>query len=58
MTRTLLKTALIASTSILLMAAGPKADLNQDGQVTKAEFTEAATAHFLAGLKLRQSRPF
>lgn len=30
------------------MAAGPKADLNQDGQVTKAEFTEAATAHFLA----------
>jgi len=48
MTRTLLKTALIASTAVLLMAAGPKADTNQDGQVTKAEFTEAATAHFLA----------
>jgi len=48
MTRTLLKTALIASSAVLLMAAGPKADLNQDGQVTKAEFTEAAQAHFLA----------
>jgi len=48
MTRTLLKTALIASSAVLLMAAGPKADLNQDGQVTKAEFTEAAKAHFLA----------
>jgi len=48
MTRTLLKTALIASTSVLLMAAGPKADLNQDGQVTKAEFTQAAQAHFFA----------
>jgi len=48
MTQTLLKTALIASTAVLLMAAGPKADLNQDGQVTKAEFTEAAKAHFIA----------
>ncbi len=48
MTRTLLKPVLIASTSVLLMAAGPKADLNQDGQVTKAEFTEAAKAHFLS----------
>lgn len=48
MTRTLLKTTLVASTAVLLMAAGPKADLNQDGQVTKAEFTEAAKAHFLA----------
>ena len=48
MTRTLLKTALIASSAVLLMAAGPKADLNQDGQVTKAEFTDAAKAHFLA----------
>jgi len=46
MTRTLLKTALIASTAVLLMAAGPKADTNQDGQVTKAEFTEAAKTHF------------
>ena len=48
MTRTLLKTALVASAAVVLMAAGPKADLNQDGQVTKAEFTEAAKAHFLA----------
>ncbi len=48
MTQTFLKTALIASSAILLIAAGPKADLNQDGQVTKAEFTEAAKAHFLA----------
>jgi len=48
MTRTLLKTALIASASVLLIAAGPKADLDQDGQVTKAEFTAAAQAHFLA----------
>jgi len=48
MTRTLLKTALIASSAVLLMAAGPKADLNQDGQVTKAEFTEAAKTHFYA----------
>lgn len=48
MTRTFFKTALIASSAVLLIAAGPKADLNQDGQVTKAEFTEAAKAHFLA----------
>jgi len=34
--------------TVLLIAAGPKADLNQDGQVTKAEFTETAKTHFLA----------
>lgn len=48
MTRTLLKTALIASTAALLIAAGPKADLNQDGQVTKAEFTQSAQSQFFA----------
>ena len=48
MTRTLLKTALIASGAALLIAAGPKADLNQDGQVTKAEFTESAQSRFFA----------
>jgi len=44
MTRKLLKAALLASGAALLIAAGPKADLNQDGQVTKAEFTESAQA--------------
>lgn len=48
MTRILLKTALIASGAALLIAAGPKADLNQDGQVTKAEFTESAQSRFFA----------
>lgn len=48
MTRTLLKTALIASGAALLIAAGPKADLNQDGQVTKAEFTQSAQSRFYA----------
>ena len=48
MTRTLLKTALLISGATLLIAAGPKADLNQDGQVTKAEFTESAQARFAA----------
>lgn len=48
MTRLLLKTALIASTATLLIAAGPKADLNQDGQVTKAEFTQSAQSRFIA----------
>jgi len=48
MTRILLKTALIASGAALLIAAGPKADLDQDGQVTKAEFTQAAQSKFYA----------
>lgn len=48
MRHTLLKTALIGSGAALLIAAGPKADLNQDGQVTKAEFTQAAQSKFFA----------
>lgn len=48
MRHTLLKTALIATGATLLIAAGPKADLNQDGQVTKAEFTQAAQSKFFA----------
>lgn len=48
MTHILLKTALIASGAALMIAAGPKADLNQDGQVTKAEFTQAAQSKFFA----------
>ncbi len=48
MRRTLLTTALIASGAALLIAAGPKADLNQDGQVTKAEFTQSAESRFYA----------
>ena len=48
MTRILLKTALIASGAALLIAAGPKADLNQDGEVTKAEFTQSAQSRFYA----------
>lgn len=48
MTKTFLKTALIASAATLLIAAGPKADLNQDGQVTNAEFMAAAQANFTA----------
>lgn len=48
MTHTLLKTALIASGAALLIAAGPKADLNQDGQVTMAEFTQSAESRFYA----------
>lgn len=48
MTRILLKTALIASGAALLIAAGPKADTNQDGQVTKAEYTEFAESRFYA----------
>lgn len=48
MKRTLLTTALVASGAALLIAAGPKADLNQDGQVTKAEFTQSAESRFYA----------
>jgi len=48
MKRIFLKTALIASGATLLVAAGPKADLNQDGQVTKAEFTQSAESRFYA----------
>ena len=48
MTRLLLKSALIVSAATLLIAAGPRADLNQDGQVTKAEFMDTAQTHFLA----------
>jgi hypothetical protein len=48
MTRKLLTTALLASGAALLIAAGPKADLNQDGQVTKAEFMQTATDRFEA----------
>ena len=48
MTRTLLKTVLLASGAALLIAAGPKADLNQDGEVSKAEFTQAAESRFYA----------
>lgn len=44
----LIKTALLASGAALLIAAGPKADLNQDGQVTKAEFTQSAESRFYA----------
>jgi len=46
MRRKLLTTALIASGAAFLIAAGPKADLNQDGQVTKAEFTQTALDKF------------
>ena len=48
MRRIFLTTALIASGATLLIAAGPKADLNQDGQVTKAEFTQSAESRFYA----------
>ena len=48
MTHRLLSTAIIASGAALLIAAGPKADLNQDGEVTKAEFTQAAQSKFFA----------
>lgn len=48
MKRIFFKTALIASGAALLVAAGPKADLNQDGQVTKAEFTQSAESRFYA----------
>jgi hypothetical protein len=44
----LLSAAMIASGAALLIAAGPKADLNQDGEVTKAEFTQAAQSKFFA----------
>ncbi len=46
MKRTLLTTALMASGAALLIAASPKADLNQDGQVTRAEFTQTAVDRF------------
>lgn len=48
MRRTFLTTALVASGAALLIAAGPKADLNKDGQVTKAEFTQSAESRFYA----------
>jgi Ca2+-binding EF-hand superfamily protein len=48
MRHTYFKAALIASGAALLIAAGPKADLNQDGEVTKAEFTQAAQSKFFA----------
>ena len=48
MSRTLIKTLLLASGAAVLIAAGPKADLNQDGQVSKAEFTQAAESRFYA----------
>ena len=48
MSRTLIKTLLLASGAAILIAAGPKADLNQDGQVSKAEFTQAAESRFYA----------
>ena len=48
MSRTLIKTLLLASVAAVLIAAGPKADLNQDGQVSKAEFTQAAESRFYA----------
>ncbi|MEP3655361.1 MAG: EF-hand domain-containing protein [Litorimonas sp.] len=48
MKHVVLKTALLASGAALLLAAGPKADLNQDGQVTKAEFTQSAESRFYA----------
>jgi len=48
MRNALIKTALLASGAALLIAAGPKADLNQDGQVTKAEFTQSAESRFYA----------
>lgn len=48
MRHTYLKIALVASGAALLIAAGPKADLNQDGEVTKAEFTQAAQSKFFA----------
>jgi len=46
MTRKFLTTALLASGAAIMIAAGPKADLNQDGQVTKAEFTQSALDRF------------
>lgn len=48
MTRSLLKTVLLVSGAAVLIAASPKADLNQDGQVTKAEFTQSAESRFYA----------
>ena len=48
MTRTLLKSVLLVSAATVLIAASPKADLNQDGQVTKAEFTQSAESRFFA----------
>jgi len=45
--RTLLKTFFLVSGAAVLIAAGPKADLNQDGQVTKAEFIQSAESRFL-----------
>ena len=48
MTRTLLKSVLLVSGAAVLIAASPKADLNQDGQVTQAEFTQSAESRFFA----------
>lgn len=46
MKRILLATAILGVSATALMAAGPKADLNADGQVTLAEFTSIASQNF------------
>lgn len=46
MKRILLTAALLGASATALMAAGPRADLNDDGQVTKAEFTAIAAENF------------
>ena len=46
MKRILLATAFLGASATVLLAAGPKADLNADGQVTKQEFTTIATENF------------
>lgn len=48
MKRILLTTALLGASATALMAAGPRADLNKDGQVTKTEFTVTAMEAFTA----------
>ncbi|MEM7678825.1 MAG: hypothetical protein AAF449_22815 [Myxococcota bacterium] len=48
MTNRLLKGAFLLGAATALMAAGPAADLNQDGQVSYAEFKAAGDARFQA----------
>jgi len=46
MKRILLATVILGASATALLAAGPKADLNADGQVTKEEFTSIAAENF------------
>lgn len=48
MKRILLTAALLGASATALMAAGPRADLDNDGQVTKTEFTAVALDAFTA----------